>query len=252
MKWTETLVLDAVQEHFDSTGPVQMIRQVEVDDRRLDAVVIELAGIRHGIEAKVTRADYRSETDAKRSASERFAHHCWYAAPQGVIDPDSLPERWGLIEVSNGGVSIARPALGEVAMDACGNRVASVALWRAAVAEERQRTPGDPVALAVEIERLQAVLATRDAALGREVERARKAREQMLAALGQEVSCGQCGSAIRYSIAGVWRHVDTSRDRRCASDRAETLRLLREKETGARYGRLEPPPIVPAQLSTDR
>lgn len=55
----------------------------------------------HGIEIKVSRADWRRELRRPEKA-EPIAQYCtywWLAAPDGVIPLDEVPQDWGLLEV---------------------------------------------------------------------------------------------------------------------------------------------------------
>lgn len=79
-------------------------RQYGGDTRTIDVLVTRNwpSGIgyrRLAFEVKVSKADYRRETDIKRLPAERAAHQTFYAAPVGLIEPESLPEGWGLVEV---------------------------------------------------------------------------------------------------------------------------------------------------------
>jgi hypothetical protein len=58
----------------------------------------------HGIEVKVTRADFRREIDNPRKADATAARcdRFWIAAPAGIVDPlhlETLAPSWGLLEV---------------------------------------------------------------------------------------------------------------------------------------------------------
>jgi hypothetical protein len=72
--------------------------------RHADALVMSLWPSRGlditGIEVKVSRADWKRELD-KPDKAEPIAKYCDFwaiAAPQGLIDPLTLPEPWGLLE----------------------------------------------------------------------------------------------------------------------------------------------------------
>ena len=87
-------------------------------NRRLDAVAMELWPSRglalHGIEVKVSRADFRRELAAPEKAEEiaLFCDYFWIAAPKGVVPRDELPSAWGLLEVdAKGGIRAVKQAL---------------------------------------------------------------------------------------------------------------------------------------------
>ncbi len=56
-------------------------------------------------EVKVTRGDFIRELNnpSKRESAENYARETYFAAPKGLIKPEELPERWGLIEVGEKG-----------------------------------------------------------------------------------------------------------------------------------------------------
>ena len=55
-------------------------------------------------EVKVSRSDFKHELEQprKRGGAEYFANECYFAAPAGIVKPEELPERWGLIEIAEG------------------------------------------------------------------------------------------------------------------------------------------------------
>jgi hypothetical protein len=76
--------------------------------RWLDAMAFGLWPSRgleiHGIEVKVSRADFRREIEApaKADATASRCDRFWIAAPAGIVDPlhlESLAPAWGLLEV---------------------------------------------------------------------------------------------------------------------------------------------------------
>jgi len=100
---------------YDQTG-WGVLREVSIDDlvqptrgrkvsrRRIDYLLMRISRRstpRHeriALEVKVTKADFRRDTDEKRAAwfgvCDRFA----YVAPVGMIKPDELPPGCGLME----------------------------------------------------------------------------------------------------------------------------------------------------------
>lgn len=83
---------------------VQPSRGRKVSRRRIDYLLMRISrrsSPRHeriALEVKVSRADFKRDTDEKRAAwfgvSDRFA----YVTPKGLITPDELPAGCGLIE----------------------------------------------------------------------------------------------------------------------------------------------------------
>ena len=57
-------------------------------------------------EIKLTRADFAKEINdpTKRKFAERVANECYFVTPAGMIQPDELPEWWGLYEVIKNGL----------------------------------------------------------------------------------------------------------------------------------------------------
>lgn len=57
-------------------------------------------------EIKVSRADFFRELEQpdKRTFAEKVAAECYFAAPAGMVRPDEIPEGWGLLEVTRGGL----------------------------------------------------------------------------------------------------------------------------------------------------
>lgn len=57
-------------------------------------------------EIKLTRADFANEINdpTKREFAEKVANECYFVAPAGMIQPDELPEWWGLYEVVKNGL----------------------------------------------------------------------------------------------------------------------------------------------------
>ena len=133
VKWTEAIIIDALRESYlpvrDALNTEQWAFLTQVmlrcpglgheariaagmtpsvwtmNERKIDVFLVRnWVGGKYGhervaIEVKVSKADYRNETPAKRAPAEASAHRCAYAAPAGLIDPTTLPDGWGLIEV---------------------------------------------------------------------------------------------------------------------------------------------------------
>lgn len=64
--------------------------------RRIDALMFDGGGTRTAIEVKVTRADFKRETEAKRRPWELITNRFVYATPAGLIQPGEVPAHCGL------------------------------------------------------------------------------------------------------------------------------------------------------------
>lgn len=226
-----------------------MIRQVEHGGRRIDGLIVYPDGRRKAIEAKTSRADFQRETDAKRHASWTLADECYYAAPSTIISTADLPYGWGLLHVRAGGATAVAPATSHGVRRLSHEDVARLA-GRLAHLERRLSDPQDAeeraAALAVDVERLEGLLAAQRAATAREVERANQAAEQVLLARGEDLYCVACNGLLAYTRVHGWRHRSKGLDETCDAQRAEAERRRREVLTGAAYVAVEPPRIRPS------
>lgn len=256
--WTEATLLDAVVAHFGRYQPVHLLRQVEMEDRRIDAVLV-IGNRRVGIEAKVSRTDFRRESDSKRAPTWRACNETVYLCPPGLIEPSETPDGWGLwYAVGPDSVRVMRGGLRHGAHPHAADLLATSLAIRAAATERRVRAAEraeDPaaalVAVDAEVQRLEALLAQQQDAVRRERRRAQDAAEQVAAYVGAQV-CSMCWNPIQYTRVGAWRHIDRSHDEDCDQRRAEAERLYRMSLTGAEYIVTTPPRIVPAHISIDR
>lgn len=84
--------------------------------RRADAVVMNIwpskAYQLHVFEVKVSRSDFKNEmTDpTKWQAIGKYADFFWLACPCGLVKPEEVPEAWGLMELTKGGLRIKKQA----------------------------------------------------------------------------------------------------------------------------------------------
>lgn len=78
--------------------------------RRIDGLLF--AGSKLiAVEVKVSVADFKRETNAKREPWERVTHQFVYATPKDLLKPSDLPAHCGLWEVgSNGSITITKRA----------------------------------------------------------------------------------------------------------------------------------------------
>lgn len=85
-------------------------------DRHADALVISLWPSRGiwfaGVEAKVSRSDWKKELDQphKAAAIQRFCNYWWVAAPAGIIELSEVPETWGLYEIEGKRAKVSKQA----------------------------------------------------------------------------------------------------------------------------------------------
>ncbi|MEN0088212.1 MAG: hypothetical protein AAF737_07240 [Pseudomonadota bacterium] len=84
--------------------------------RRADAVVMNLwpsKGLQlHVFEVKVSRADFMQEMKdlTKSEAIGRFADFFWLACPVGLVAVEEVPQSWGLMELTKGGMRVKKQA----------------------------------------------------------------------------------------------------------------------------------------------
>jgi hypothetical protein len=71
--------------------------RASIPRRRIDALIIASTG-RTAVEIKVTRADFRRETDEKRRAWRAITHRFVYLVPKGLVSPAEVPDGCGLWE----------------------------------------------------------------------------------------------------------------------------------------------------------
>lgn len=84
--------------------------------RRADVICMNIwpskGYVIHGFEIKVTRADFLHEMK-DITKSEEIGQYCdywWLATPSGLVDVNEVPEKWGLIELTKGGMRIKKQA----------------------------------------------------------------------------------------------------------------------------------------------
>jgi hypothetical protein len=228
---------------------------------------------RVAFEIKVSRSDYKNETDEKRQPAWANAHRCAYACPAGLITADELPEGWGLLWVYEGVRGMAdgiapthrdwnkrcswRRGATKHEPDGDDVRLLHYLARRASRLEERLRRGEDDAAslaaLRVDVERLHARLANRDTAIARQRTRANEAL-QRLRAQGPQ-NCADCHEPVKVNLNGAhgldkredgfWKHADKTAGDRCRMARSERVRLEREQQTQTRYTHLRDyaPPI---------
>lgn len=253
-KWTEARVIDALRDLYlpERSNLVQeewaFLTQVllrapdprfeprilanghskwTLNERKIDVLLVRnwMGGKGHeriAFEVKVTRADYRQDTDLKRNPAEVSAHKCAYAAPAGLIDPTTLPAGWGLIEVSEDAAPkwVVKPARRTPTADL--DYLVSAGFRRASRAEEKIRRgdsdAAEVAALRAENERLKGVAARAVEARDREMARSKAARSELMSRFGVKPVCAACGEPIAWTrgrYESQWEHTDVMQERAC-------------------------------------
>lgn len=69
--------------------------------------------VRISYEIKVSRADFSRELadPRKRKDAESLSNECYFATPPGLVRVDEVPEGWGLIEATKGGMKVKKRAM---------------------------------------------------------------------------------------------------------------------------------------------
>jgi hypothetical protein len=163
-------------------------------------------------EVKVSRSDFLRELSKpkKRAAAEKAATECWFAMPCGTAKVDEIPEGWGLVELTKGGLrrkkaarQRERPPLGENLVLSIARRSSEEppelpeALWHVA---------GEPQTLGELTERVKDIydglLKGAETRTRREVERETRQEVRRLQMLEQDVR--------RVCGADPWKDRETS------------------------------------------
>jgi hypothetical protein len=291
-KWTAAAVVDALRVSYGVTGVLgaeewALLTEVPLrartrdagslsrwsaNERTIDVMLVRswsgAPGFRRlAFEVKVSRSDYRNETDHKRHPAEVSAHQCYYLTPAGLIRPEELPPGWGLMEVHadlksftaargwsvGGGAGLikTRVRAAERTPTCEMDYLVSAFARRASRAEERIRRGEEEAtqipALRADVERLQGQLTRRDEAL-------HKAREQTRTMLAQFAAvqpqvCAECRKPVAYDPRrSEWKHPDAQHQQVCLDARTEADRLAREARFGARYQWGYPDPVEPLSI----
>lgn len=107
-KYIETRGIDR-----ESIPEVSLHENINPTLRRIDALMTQSKNKygeypRTAIEVKVSRADFRRESDEKRRQWQKVTHRFVYYVPKGLITPDEVPEGCGLWYWDNGIVTTAK------------------------------------------------------------------------------------------------------------------------------------------------
>ena len=252
------------------------------NERRIDAFLVRnWSGKPHrheriAVEVKVSRSDFHNETDSKRAPAYASAHRAFYAAPVGMLDPEEMPDGWGLIDVyetpqdaaaATTGRLIGAEHLPVARMRRCRVRVpakrhepscdldylvSAMARIGSRLDERIRRGESDAARvanLADERDRLLGQVSRAQDAVKRERDRLRAARSALAALDGSNV-CLTCGEPIQLKPNIEWAHADREQDVACYGLRAEEQRRRLMAETGAHYYSALPLPVLPKALAS--
>lgn len=77
---------------------------------RVDALLF-CSGYSYLIETKISRSDFLADAKKpfRQDATQGVGDYRYYACPEGLIKPDELPEKWGLINVPLGRAAAYMP-----------------------------------------------------------------------------------------------------------------------------------------------
>lgn len=245
MKWTEALVIDRLRVHYATldtrAATHNLLTQVGVGGRIIDALILTNDPVELiAVEVKVSRSDFRNDTDAKRAPAWQVAHRCLYAAPVGLINPEWLPTGWGLIEVAEPGDTVLAVAGDRHEPTIGADPFTWSMLRRAAGAEDAIRTGDLPAAevarLRQDVDRHAAAVQRAHAARVEYRQQAVAAQSELLGVRGMQ-ECADCGKPVTWlRRQRVWTHVDAAHQWDCLRDRTEADRSRREQATGTAYG----------------
>ena len=106
--------------------------------RRIDFLMLEGPTLT-AIELKLSRADYRRDTEEKRRAWKRTTNRFIYYAPAGLITPEELPEGCGLWELQpTGRIQVTKKATRNPNPDPFPENMTKYFMWRTFTAETRK------------------------------------------------------------------------------------------------------------------
>lgn len=73
-----------------------------------DYWAMDEAGITREYEVKISRADYFKDAEKHKHITLDSANYFYYVVPQGLIKPDEVDKKYGLIEVVGGLLSLTK------------------------------------------------------------------------------------------------------------------------------------------------
>lgn len=116
--------------------------------RRIDFLMFEGQAIT-AIEMKVSKADFRRDTEDKRRAWKSVVNRFVYLTPKGLLTPDEIPEGCGLWEYDNGVITVVKKCRSNPNPEPFPPTMMKYFAWRAFAAEStrvqsRRRTRRTP------------------------------------------------------------------------------------------------------------
>jgi hypothetical protein len=106
--------------------------------RRIDGLLM-IGRQRTAIEVKVTRADFRNDTDAKRRAWIKHSHRFVYLTPPGLLDPKLMPVGCGLWESDGTTVTVVKNATIRKGLPPLPESFFHTVFWRLILAENKTK-----------------------------------------------------------------------------------------------------------------
>lgn len=105
--------------------------------RRIDALIFD-GKLRTAVEIKISRADFKRDTLAKRSAWMRHTDRFVYLTPKGMVKNDEVPEGCGLWEYDNGVITVVKKAKVNKDVQPLPESMVKYFAWRAFIAEKKR------------------------------------------------------------------------------------------------------------------
>lgn len=106
--------------------------------RRIDFLMFEGQEIT-AVEMKVSKADFRRDTEDKRRAWKNITNRFVYLTPEGMLNPDEVPEGCGLWEFHNGRIVVVKKAKRNPEPQPFPPSMIKYFAWRVFTAETRRR-----------------------------------------------------------------------------------------------------------------
>lgn len=105
--------------------------------RRIDFLLFEGQEIT-AVEMKVSKADFRRDTEEKRRAWKNITNRFVYLTPPGLLKPEEVPEGCGLWECQNGRIVVVKKAKRNPDPAPFPPSMIKYFAWRAFLAESRR------------------------------------------------------------------------------------------------------------------
>lgn len=102
--------------------------------RRIDFLMFDGPEIT-AVEMKISKADFRRDTDAKRRAWKAVTNRFVYLTPEGLLTPEDIPEGCGLWEYQSGRIVVVKKAKKNTEPEPFPPSMIKYFAWRAFVAE---------------------------------------------------------------------------------------------------------------------